>query len=207
LVGPEYYAALGRNAYARLSAQSSGAALASLFEELAGRFPEFVRVLTEISAQELFRREQDTLRLYKRWLHTRGRREADLLVRRGIMPFAPPSQRRHYARPRGSRCRKPRSATPHRCGAAEGGASMGRRTGRSLPDPCPAAPNRSADGAPAPVHGRLGSRSYASAASERRAGGRGAQRAAGTALALRATTMVKSERGDVFHCRSTCSVQ
>src|SRR2546422_3358236 len=28
-------------------------------EELAGRFPEFVRVLTEISAQELFRREQD----------------------------------------------------------------------------------------------------------------------------------------------------
>src|SRR5207237_162006 len=58
LVGPEYYAALGRNAYARLSAQSSRAALASLFEELAGRFPEFVRVLTEISAQELFRREQ-----------------------------------------------------------------------------------------------------------------------------------------------------
>ncbi len=95
LVGPEYYATLGRNAYARLSAQSSRAALASLFEELAGRFPEFVRVLTEISAQELFRREQDTLRLYKRWLHTRGRREADLLVRRGIIPFAPPSQRRH----------------------------------------------------------------------------------------------------------------
>src|SRR5256886_8553691 len=95
LVGPEYYAALGRNAYARLSAQSSRGALATLFEELAGRFPEFVRVLTEISAQELFRREQDTLRLYKRWLHTRGRREADLLVRRGIIPFAPPSQRRH----------------------------------------------------------------------------------------------------------------
>ena len=95
LVGPEYYTALGRNAYARLSAQSSRAPLASLFEELAGRFPEFVRVLTEISAQELFRREQDTLRLYKRWLHTRGRREADLLVRRGIIPFAPPSQRRH----------------------------------------------------------------------------------------------------------------
>ena len=95
LVGPEYYAALGRNAYARLSAQSSRGALATLFEELAGRFPEFVRVLTEISAQELFRREQDTLRLYKRWLHTRGRREADLLVRRGIIPFAPPSHHRH----------------------------------------------------------------------------------------------------------------
>jgi len=36
LVGPEYYAALGRNAYARLSAQSSRAALASLFESATG---------------------------------------------------------------------------------------------------------------------------------------------------------------------------
>ena len=95
LVGPEYYAALGQNAYAGLSAHAPRAALAGLFEELAGRFPEFVRVLTEISAQELFRREQDTLRLYKRWLHTRGRHEADLLVRRGIIPFAPPTHHRH----------------------------------------------------------------------------------------------------------------
>ena len=39
------------------------------------------------------------------------------------------------------------------------GAPMRRRTGRSLPDPCPTAPNRSGDGAPAPVHGSLGSRS------------------------------------------------
>jgi hypothetical protein len=95
LVGPEYYTALGRHAYARLSTQPPRAALGGIFRELASRFPEFVRVLTEISAQELFRREQDTLRLYKRWLHTRGQREADLLVRRGIIPFAPPSQQRH----------------------------------------------------------------------------------------------------------------
>ena len=95
LVGPEYYTALGRNAYARLSAQSQRGPLGALFDELAGRFPEFVRVLTEISAQDLFRREQDTLRLYKRWLNTRGRREADLLVRRGIIPFAPPTNQRH----------------------------------------------------------------------------------------------------------------
>src|SRR5437016_7650780 len=32
---------------------------------------------------------------------------------------------------------------------------MRRRTGRSLPDSCPTAPNRSGDGAPAPVHGRV----------------------------------------------------
>ena len=95
VVGPDYYTSLGRNAYARLSAQPPRASLAELFGELAGRFPEFVRVLTEISAQELFRRQEDTVRLYKRWLHTRGRREADLLVRRGIIPFAPPSTQRH----------------------------------------------------------------------------------------------------------------
>src|SRR5438876_7452541 len=95
LVGPDYYAALGRNAYARLSAQPPRASLAELFGELAGRFPEFVRVLAEISAQELFRRQEDTVRLYKRWLHTRGRREADLLLRRGTIPFAPPSNQRH----------------------------------------------------------------------------------------------------------------
>jgi hypothetical protein len=95
VVGPDYYAALGRNAYARLSAQPPRAGLATLFRELAGRFPDFVRVLGEISAQDLFRREQDTLRLYRRWLHTRGPRETDLLVRRGLIPFAPTNHHRH----------------------------------------------------------------------------------------------------------------
>jgi hypothetical protein len=95
LVGPDYYTALGREAYARLSAQPMRGGLAGLFQELARRFPEFVRVLTEISAGDLFRSEQDTLRLYRRWLHTRGQREADLLVRRGIIPFAPPTTQRH----------------------------------------------------------------------------------------------------------------
>src|SRR5262245_43392767 len=57
VVGADYYAGLGRNAYARLSAlQPPRAALAPLFRELARRFSEFVGVLTEISAQELFRR-------------------------------------------------------------------------------------------------------------------------------------------------------
>jgi hypothetical protein len=95
LVGPEYYQALGRNAYAGLSAHPARAPLPSLFAELANRFPDFARVLMEIAAQDIFRREQDTLRLYKRWLHTRGPRDADLLVRRGIIPFAPPTVQRH----------------------------------------------------------------------------------------------------------------
>ncbi len=95
LVGAEYYAALGRTAYAWLSAESGRGALGESFEELAGRFPQFVRVLAEISDGELFRRQQDTLRLYKRWLHTRGEREADLLMRRGVIPIAPVQRFRH----------------------------------------------------------------------------------------------------------------
>src|SRR5207244_5841863 len=42
-------------------------------------------------------------------------------------------------------------------------AALRRRTGRSLPDPCPAAPNRSGDGAPAPVHGSVVAPSSAAA--------------------------------------------
>lgn len=95
LVGPEYYTALGRGAYAQLSATAARGGLSPLFDELAGRFRDFVRVLAEIGAQDLFRREEDMLRLYKRWLLTRGAREADLLVRRGLVPVAPTTRHRH----------------------------------------------------------------------------------------------------------------
>jgi hypothetical protein len=95
LVGVDYYTALGRNAYARLSAEPMRAARAAPFEDLAGRFLEYVRVLMQISDQDIFRREQDTLRLYKRWLHTGGRREADVLIRRGLIPVASRSSVRH----------------------------------------------------------------------------------------------------------------
>ncbi|HLK12065.1 MAG TPA: hypothetical protein VKW76_11870 [Candidatus Binatia bacterium] len=95
VVGVDYYTALGRNAYARLSAEPGRAAQAAPFEDLAGRFLDFVRVLMEVSERDIFRREQDTLRLYKRWLHTGGQREADLLVRRGIIPVASRSSLRH----------------------------------------------------------------------------------------------------------------
>src|SRR5262245_14210826 len=61
-VGAPYYHALGQSAYARLSDEPPRATLADLFRELARRFPDFVRVLTEISDQEIFRRQQDTVR-------------------------------------------------------------------------------------------------------------------------------------------------
>ncbi len=95
LVGPEYYAALGRAAYAHLSATSGRGGLGESFEELSDRFSDFVRVLGEVSEQDLFMRQQDTLRVYKRWLAHRGAREADLLVRRGLIPVAAQRSDRH----------------------------------------------------------------------------------------------------------------
>src|SRR5437867_13368023 len=65
---------------------------------------------------------------------------------------------------RGPPARGTRSVTAQHGSGGAVGAPMRRRTGRSLPDPCPAAPNRSGDGVPAPVHGSLGSRSWASVA-------------------------------------------
>jgi len=94
-VGPRYFADLGRSAYAWLSSDTDSTDLGASFEELAKRFPEFVRLLGEISDQEIFRRDQDTIRLYKRWLQTRGEREAALLVRKGLIPVAPQHSRHH----------------------------------------------------------------------------------------------------------------
>jgi hypothetical protein len=96
LVGPRYYATLGRSAYAHLFRDAGQPALAQPFEELAGRLPQFVRVLAEISDRAIFRgRREDTVRLYRRWLHTRGAREAEQLARRGLIPAAPDPRVRH----------------------------------------------------------------------------------------------------------------
>lgn len=92
LVGPRYYTSLGRNAYARLSTELAHGGLADSFVELADRFNDFVRVFGEISEIELFRRDQDTVRLYRRWLQTGSRREADLLMKRGLFPAPPPTR-------------------------------------------------------------------------------------------------------------------
>ena len=95
LVGPAYYATLGRTAYARLSADEPHRGLATSFTELSRRFEDFVRVLGEIGDRELFRSDRDTLRIYRRWLLTRGPRDADTLIRRGVIPFSPSGDSRH----------------------------------------------------------------------------------------------------------------
>jgi len=92
-VNSRYYTAIGRNAYAHLSAHMGRGDLGAAFIDLAERFPEFVAVLSAISALELFRSDQDALRLYRRWLQSGNRREAALLVRRGLIPARPTNTR------------------------------------------------------------------------------------------------------------------
>ena len=96
IVPTSYYMALGRLAYHQLSALlGSSRARGDIFAELAERFPDFVRVLTEISFAELFRGDTQTVRIYTRWLRTRGHQDAQWLVRHGITPVDPGSQSRH----------------------------------------------------------------------------------------------------------------
>lgn len=97
LVSTEYYMSLGRIAYHQLAAlvPSDTAARADVFAEIAARFPDFVRVLSEVSFAELFPGDAHTVRVYTRWLRTRGRRDAEWLLRQGIIPFDPGLRSRH----------------------------------------------------------------------------------------------------------------
>ena len=97
LVSSDYYIQLGRTAYGQLSTLSSdvGVVCGDIFAELEERFADFVRVLAEIGFEELFRGDAHTLRVYTRWMYTRGERDARWLLRRGIIPYAPEGQGRH----------------------------------------------------------------------------------------------------------------
>jgi hypothetical protein len=95
LVGPEYYAALGQRAYSHLCDLPRPPALGDVFGELSRRFSAFAEVLTEISFDVLFRSDLDTLRAYQRWFYRRSQRDAELLMRRGLLPVDPPGRPRH----------------------------------------------------------------------------------------------------------------
>lgn len=97
LVSADYYTQLGRTAYEHLSRLSSEVAAlpGDSFAELADRFPDFVRVLTAISFEQLFPGDVHKLRVYTRWLYTHGERDARWLLDHGVTPYVPPSTRRH----------------------------------------------------------------------------------------------------------------
>ena len=87
-VQPTYYLELGQLAYRRIADVGSDS-VRDLFDTLATEFASLVAVLGVISARELFSSDRDTLRIYRRWLLTRGAADAAELVRRGIIPGEP----------------------------------------------------------------------------------------------------------------------
>jgi hypothetical protein len=93
LVQPSYYVMLGQLSYRRIS-EIGTSRVRDMFQTLATRFSDLVRVLAEISTRDLFPTDKDTLRIYRRWLLTRGAGDAAELVRRGIIP-GEPSRLRH----------------------------------------------------------------------------------------------------------------
>jgi hypothetical protein len=88
LVPPSYYVNLGSLAYAR-TANTCVRQLREMFAALANRFSDLVGVLGEISARDLFGTDQDTYRIYRRWVISRSSADLDALVRRGVIPGDP----------------------------------------------------------------------------------------------------------------------
>lgn len=88
VVQPTYYVEIGQLAYRRI-ADIGAERVRDLFDVLATEFAGLVRVLGEISSRELFATDRDTLRIYRRWLLTRGETDAAELIRRGIIPGEP----------------------------------------------------------------------------------------------------------------------
>ena len=87
LVDVDYYIQLGECAYGSL-ARNGDAVLGDVFDELAGKFPAVVDVLTEISERTAATSNSDLLRLYEKWMRTGSRRTGDILVSKGIVPNA-----------------------------------------------------------------------------------------------------------------------
>jgi hypothetical protein len=92
-----YYASLGGQAYKHLGREHEreDPAGTSVFNELSGRFMQFVDVLGEISEKTRIRTPLSVVRLYERWLATGSARAAALLVEQGINPVAPSGSSRH----------------------------------------------------------------------------------------------------------------
>lgn len=89
LADAAYYRTLGGRAYARLSSEEALPFGPDVFAELSERFGLFADVLSEVSESTRLTRPASLVKLYERWVVTRSRRAALLLVEQGINPTAP----------------------------------------------------------------------------------------------------------------------
>jgi hypothetical protein len=87
VVDLDYYVHIGGYAYNALSRHETDT-FSPVFAELAGKFVDFVDVLSEVSERSACASNTDLLRLYERWLRIGSPRSGQLLVERGVVPSA-----------------------------------------------------------------------------------------------------------------------
>ena len=90
LVDVDYYIKMGAASYILLASLHKGGRagdIASLFHELAQKFPVFVEVLAEVSETTRLTSSKDILRVYERWLRTKSKRAEAMLRELGIEPL------------------------------------------------------------------------------------------------------------------------
>jgi hypothetical protein len=88
LVGVDYYMDLGQAAYSELASRLTTSSVGEVYEELAGKFPRFVDVLTEVRRHTAFL-GQDVVRLYQEWMRTRSDWIEDRLRALGVLIQGP----------------------------------------------------------------------------------------------------------------------
>lgn len=87
LVNVDYYMRMGGHAYGSVAEIIVQPHVQSLFGELSAKFPYWVDILGEVSAQTQSRHSgQDLLRLYELWQRTGSLKALNLLQQEGILP-------------------------------------------------------------------------------------------------------------------------
>ncbi len=91
LVDVDYYIGMGGAAYENVARLEEKRTKATVFRELAEKFPRFVDVLSVISEETGFNpaSHQDLLRVYDLWLKTGAKKFEKQLVKAGINPTVP----------------------------------------------------------------------------------------------------------------------
>ncbi len=87
VVDIDYYAGIGGTAYHTLATCVSEEKYVPVFNDLAGRFLDYVELLTYISQQAMVQTHEDLLRLYDRYLTTGSKLAEEQLIEKGVLPL------------------------------------------------------------------------------------------------------------------------
>jgi hypothetical protein len=86
LVDVDYYIGMGGSAYGAVAQLQNGRSDGHLFQELSGKFPQFVDALSQVSEVSSFPRDSNNLlRTYDLWTKTGSERLAKQLAKAGIV--------------------------------------------------------------------------------------------------------------------------